>query len=306
MKHRTARKKLPLLTRRELLVAGSCAVLSRAAQSSSRMSVEAYIFQQYASRQHKKLGDVLDEVFPMASKAGFRNIELNQEFFAPALRHRTLALLRSNDLAMPSVYVGGAMHETTLADQTIQRALEIGAICKPFGCKAIVNNPDPKPGGAGKTDGELEIETASLNRMGRLLHGKGFQLRVHHHTPEMADNAREWRYILHHTDPKYVSLCMDLDWVHQGGQDPLALLREAGSRVAEIHVRNSKDKLWLEAVEDGDVDYRKIASYLKQSGLKPLIVVELAYRPNTVVTRTLEEDLRLSRSYTEKIFAVGA
>ena len=83
---------------------------------------------------------------------------------------------------------------------------------------------------------------------------------------------------------------MDLDWVHQGGQNPLALLREAGPRVEEIHVRNSKNKLWLEAVEDGDVDYRKIAAYLKQSGLKPLIVVELAYRPNTVVTRPLEED----------------
>jgi len=306
VKHQAVTNKCMFLNRRELLIAGSCAVLSSAAPGSSRMSVEAYIFQQYASRQHKKLGDVLDEAFSMTRKAGFRNIELNQEFFAPELRDRTLALLRSNNLAMPSVYVGGAMHETALADKTIQRALEIGAICKPFGCKAIVNNPDPLPGGAEKTDSDLKIETESLNRMGRVLRGEGFHLRVHHHTPEMVDSAREWRYILHHTHPKYVSLCMDLDWVHQGGQNPLALLREAGPRVEEIHVRNSKNKLWLEAVEDGDVDYRKIAAYLKQSGLKPLIVVELAYRPNTVVTRPLEEDLRLSRIYTEKVFGVSA
>jgi inosose dehydratase len=306
MKLPAAKKRVVLLNRRELLVAGSCALLSGAAPSSSRLSVEAYIFQQYAARQHKKLGDVLDEVLDMTRKAGFRNIELNQEFFAPEFRDRTLALLQSNGLSMPSVYVGGAMHETALADKTIQHALEIGAICKPFGCKAVVNNPDPKPGGAEKSDAELKVETKSLDRMGRALRAKGFQLRVHHHTPEMVDNAREWRYILHHTDPKYVSLCMDLDWVHQGGQHPLALLHEAGARVAEIHVRNSKDKLWLEAVEDGDVDYRKIAAYFKQSGLKPLIVVELAYRPNTVVTRSLEEDLRLSRIYTEKVFGVSA
>jgi sugar phosphate isomerase/epimerase len=306
VKHQVVTNKCMFLNRREFLIAGSCAVLSSAAPGSSRMSVEAYIFQQYASRQHKKLGDVLDEAFSMTRKAGFRNIELNQEFFAPELRDRTLALLRSNNLAMPSVYVGGAMHETALADKTSQRALEIGAICKPFGCKAIVNNPDPLAGGAEKTDSDLKIETESLNRMGRVLRGEGFHLRVHHHTPEMVDNAREWRYILHHTDPKYVSLCMDLDWVHQGGQDPLTLLREAGTRVEEIHVRNSKNKLWLEAVEDGDVDYRKIAAYLEQSGLKPLIVVELAYRPNTVVTRPLEEDLRLSRIYTEKVFGVSA
>jgi hypothetical protein len=31
-------------------------------------------------------------------------------------------------------------------------------------------------------------------------------------------------------------------------------------------------------------------------------VVELAYRPDTIVTRLLQEDLRLSRIYAEKIF----
>jgi inosose dehydratase len=88
--------------------------------------------------------------------------------------------------------------------------------------------------------------------------------------------------------------------------DPLQLLREAGKRVTEIHVRNSKNKLWLEAVEDGDVDYRQVADLLNQEAVKPLVVVELAYRENTVVTRPLEEDLRLSRIYTEKIFGIKA
>ena len=38
----------------------------------------------------------------MTHKAGFRNIELNQEFFVPELRDQTLALLRSKlVLAMP-------------------------------------------------------------------------------------------------------------------------------------------------------------------------------------------------------------
>jgi inosose dehydratase len=61
---------------------------------------------------------------------------------------------------------------------------------------------------------------------------------------------------LHNTDPQFVTFCIDLDWVHQGGFEPLDLLHEAGNRVREIHVRNSKDKLWLEDLEDGDIDYR--------------------------------------------------
>lgn len=292
-------------TRRQVLLTGVGALF--AGQSAeSRMSVEGYIFQQYAEGQRKHLADVLDEIFPMARNAGFHNIEINNAFFVPEIREKVEGLLKANQLKMPSVYVGGAMHERSAADKTMATALKIGEICRPFGCEAIVNNPSPKPEPEEKTDEELRTQAESLNRMGRVLKGKGFQLRVHHHTPELENNAREWRHILHNTDPSYVTLCLDLDWVHQGGFKPLDLLKEAGKRVTEVHVRNSKDKLWLETLDDGDVDYHEIARYFKEEKLKPLIVVELAYRKNTPVTRPLGEDLRLSRLYAEKVFGIRA
>ena len=272
----------------------------------SRLSVEGYIWQQYAERQGKPLKAVVGEVLSMARQAGFQNVELNQAYFTPELQTEVLAALKANQLLMPSVYVGGVMHEPKEAAKTIALAVEVSGICRPFACNAVVHNPSPKPGGAEKTDEELKRQSDALNRMGRALKAKGFQLRVHHHTPEMVSNAREWRYILKTTDPDFVWLCMDLDWVHQGGQDPLALLKEAGSRVAEVHVRNSKDKLWLESFEPGDIDYRAIAEYFDARHLDPLIVVELAYRKNTVVTRPLAEDLRVSRIYAEKVFHVKA
>lgn len=295
-----------MLTRREWLLFAAAGALSSAAERTSRISVESYIFQQYAQRQKKPLGDVIDEIFPMVQKAGFHNIELNPAFFTPELQERVLAQLRSHLLSMPSVYVGGGMHTEALEEKTTKQALEIGRLCKPFGCVGIVNNADPKPGNVAKTDGELAFQSGAMNRLGRVLKENGFQLRIHNHTPEMVDNAREWRYMLHNTDGQYVTFCVDIDWVHQGGLDPLELLREAGKRVTEIHVRNSKDKLWLEAVEDGDVDYRQVAELLNREDVKPLVVVELAYRENTVVTRPLEEDLRLSRIYTEKVFGIRA
>jgi len=48
------------------------------------------------------------------------------------------------------------------------------------------------------------------------------------------------------------------------------------------------------------------AAAVAAAGLAPLVVVELAYRPNTVVTRSLREDLRRSRIYAERIFGVNA
>ena len=58
---------------------------------------------------------------------------------------------------------------------------------------------------------ELNVQADSLNRMGRTLDEHGFQLRVHHHTPQLIDNAREWHRILLHTDPEYVDICVDVD-----------------------------------------------------------------------------------------------
>src|SRR5258708_9691459 len=119
-----------------------------------------------------------------------------------------------------------SMHDQQLADQTIARALEVARACREFQCRAIVNNPDTKPANGRKSDGELAVQAESLNRMGRSLTEHGFQLRVHHHTAELAEDAREWRHILHNTDSKCVSLCLDIEHAFHGGVDPNALIRE--------------------------------------------------------------------------------
>ena len=101
-------------------------------------------------------------------------------------------------------------------------------------------------------------------------------------------------------------MCLGIGWVNQGGQDPLALLRAAGKRVACLHLRNSNQKVWLESFGNGDIDYPAIAAYLTSARLQPLLVVELAYAHQTVITRPLEEDLKLSRVYAEHTFRVKA
>ena len=294
------------MTRRELLLAATGASVSSAAPRTSPIAVEGYIFQQYAQSLKQPLQNVIGQVLPMARSAGFRNIELSPAFLAPEMRAQVLSLIRSQGLLMPSLYVGGPMHEKSEAERTIATALEFGNLCAPFGCKAIVNNPDPKHGDESKTDAELAIEAESLNRMGRTLAQHGFQLRVHHHTPQLAENAREWRHILHHTDPEYVHMCVDVDWAYEGGFEPIAFLAEVGKRLREIHVRSARNKVWLEDLEDSDIDYRKVAQYLRTEQLAPMIVAELAYRSNTAITRPLLEDLRLSRIYAERVFGLGS
>lgn len=101
-----------------------------------------------------------------------------------------------------------------------------------------------------------------------------------------------------------VSCCVDVNWAVRGGQEPVAFLREAGNRLTSLHLRNNQEGVWMEDFGAGDIDYGKIADYLKEIAFSGYLVVELAYEKRTKITRSLEEDLRLSRLYAEEIFGL--
>jgi inosose dehydratase len=285
------------------LLAGS---VCYGAPAQGRLLAQAYVWQQWASSNKKKLAEAIDEIFPATRRAGYHHMELTSAFFAPDIRERTISLAQASGLDVPIVYHGGTLHEPDAAAKTIAEALEFADVAKPLGVKAVNTNANPKAGRAPKTEDELAAQAKALNTFGEKLHDRGLQFQLHSHDPELAQNAREWRYMLNHTDPKLVSLCADVHWLFRGGQDPYALMAEAGKRVASLHLRNSVNKTWSESLGDGDVDYRRVASILHKSGIKPYLVVELAYEKETHPTHKVEEDMLSSRTYAEKVFGVKA
>src|SRR5579884_2012241 len=119
------------VSRRTALGAMAGLPLLAAPTQKSQLSVEGYIFEQYANEQKRPLEEIIPNALTMAQNAGYRNIELNPQFFAPAFRGRTLELLRQHGFAMPSVYVSGALHEAQLAANTIRNAVAIAELCQP-------------------------------------------------------------------------------------------------------------------------------------------------------------------------------
>jgi inosose dehydratase len=286
---------------------GSLSLAAAKAPSGYRpkLSMASYIFIQRFETEKKPLADGVEEMLSTAHRAGFRRVELTAEFLTAELRSRTFALLKQNKLELPTVYAGSTMHEPQAADKSIREIVDLAEAIKPAGVKAIVTNPSPMPQHAQKSEGELSVQVRALNRLGSELRKRDMELMIHHHTPELVDNAREWRYELAHTDPSVVACCVDVDWAVHGGQQPVPFMREAGSRLASLHLRNTSGGVWLEDFSDGDIDYHKVADYLKQISFKGYLVVELAYEKQTRVTRSLEEDLRLSRQYAQRVFGLS-
>lgn len=298
-----------ILTRREALAAA--AMLAgrpsfAAAAYRPKLAVASYVWTQQFHSQKKTVAEGLDEAFAATRRAGYRRIELMSSFFQPDVIENTLKALKEHRLEAPSVYNGGPMHTASEADKTIAGTLQAAAGARRADAEILNFNPSPKPKRERKSDAELDAQARYVNQLGDLLRRQGMRLALHHHDPEMAENAREWRHLLNNTDPKLVSFCIDVDWVRRGGQDPMALLREAGARLASLHLRNSRQDVWTEEFGEGDIDYRPIADYLKKSRFQGLLIVELAYQKETKVTRPLEENLKLSRRFAEKTFGVSS
>src|SRR5207248_3953243 len=96
------------MTRRGFFVAATVVSAWSATPKKSKLSVEGYIFEQYAQALKRPLEAVMDQVLPMARAAGFRNIELSSDSFPPEGRERPLSIIRQQGLLMPSLYVGGS------------------------------------------------------------------------------------------------------------------------------------------------------------------------------------------------------
>lgn len=294
-----------MTTRREFLASALAApLLAAEAGEKPRLIAQVYVFTQELSRRKVSLPAGLEEIFATTREAGFHGMELMSQMFTPELRGRTVEFARKHGIDVPLTYCGGRMHAPEDAARAISNALSLAEVSAPAGTVAIDMNPDPI--GRAKTDAELSVQADNLNRLGEALRKRGQRLFVHHHTPEMSGNAREWHHILTHTDPALVWLTVDTHWAFRGGQDWMAIVREAGKRVASFHLRNSVDGVWSESFGEGEVDYTKLAEYLRETKLRPYLEVELAYEANTPHTRSLMENLRMGREYAERVFDVRA
>ncbi|MGQ9915947.1 MAG: sugar phosphate isomerase/epimerase family protein [Bryobacteraceae bacterium] len=291
------------MNRRTFIAAAAPAALA-APEYAPVLQAGVYVWTQHYSRLGRRAVDHVQEICMALARAGYRDVELMSLFFEPGLDRITFQALEQAGLACSCVYNGGPMHTRAAARQTIANTVELAQrILRHRPLEAIVFNPDPV--GRPKTGEELMVQADALNTLGWALWNSGVRLMLHQHAPELAENGREWRFMLANTEPRWLRVCLDTHWVYRAGLDVMTLLKECGSRLYGLHVRNSRDGVWTEDFGDGDVDYRAVAEHLRRTGFSGYLSVELAWDKQTKITRPLEENLRRSRQYAENVFGIA-
>lgn len=296
-----------------LAVSAGAAVLSEAARAEQTaapfpLSCNQYSWITFYARDGKDWGKD-----PDASLAEFASTGLKA--YEPAFNNadevtKLLPVLKKHRLAMPSVYVNTSLHEAAEGAKSIESVLSIADALKPADTKIIVTNPNPIQWGSdkNKSDEQLTEQAKNLDKLGEELRKRGMTLAYHTHDVELRAAAREFHHMLLATDPKNVSLCLDVHWVYRGsGNSQVALfdiVKLYGKRIAELHLRQSKGGIWQETFTEGDIDYPKLVQMLDSAGVKPHLVLEQCLEKTSPKTmdgvRAHKEDL----VYMKKVFEV--
>ena len=221
-------------------------------------------------------------------------------------------LLKKHGLEMRSLYVNSVLHEKEKAEASIEAVLAIARKAKDLGTEIIVTNPSPIRWGGpeNKDDAQLKLQAASLEKLGRRLREMGLVLSYHNHDIELRNAAREFHHMMVGTDPACVTLCLDAHWIYRGaGNSQVALfdvLKLYGTRITELHLRQSKNGIWTEAFGEGDIDYEAVAKHLLEITVRPHIVLEQAVETGSPKTMSITEAFQKSSQYARQIFATFA
>jgi inosose dehydratase len=290
------------------LAAVTPAAMSAVAQAASKklhVACNQYSWSVFYQREKKDFNASLDAGLADVAASGIDGFEPGVgglEQIEPMI-----PLLKKHGLEMRSLYVNSTLHDPAQADKSIETVLAAAAKAKTIGTRIIVTNPSPLRWGGqqDKTDEQLKTQAQALNKLGAKL--MGLTLAYHNHDMELRNAAREFHHMMVGTDPHNVTLCLDAHWIYRGsGNSQVAMfdvVKLYGSRITELHLRQSQNGVWTEAFGPGDIDYPRLADQLRKIGVKPLLVLEQAIGSGSPNTSKPVEAFKQSTAYTRRVFA---
>jgi sugar phosphate isomerase/epimerase len=155
-----------------------------------------------------------------------------------------------------------------------------------------------------KADADRAIK--AFNAGGKVLKENGITFKYHVHGYEFQPygSGTLFDYLVENTDPKYVSLQMDVMWTHFGGGDPAGLLKKYGKRWVSLHLKDfrkgaPKDMTGLTGPENdvplgqGELDFVAILKEVNKIGIKHLFIEDESEKEL--------ETLPLSIAYLKKL-----
>jgi sugar phosphate isomerase/epimerase len=158
---------------------------------------------------------------------------------------------------------------------------------------------------AGMTLDDWKWNAEQLNRFGELAHKAGVRFGYHNHNIEFRsyDGVVAMDELIRITDPKLVTIELDVAWVATAGVDPVKYLKKHADRISLLHVKDvrkdAQETIELKAqtteVGSGKIDWKAFFAAAKPGQIKHYFVEQENFE------RSPLEAIKLSFDYLNKL-----
>jgi sugar phosphate isomerase/epimerase len=222
-----------------------------------------------------------------------------------ALQHRIYEI----GVQFTCINGGAAGAPDNFADPTLRQAVvenhfNMARFSRRFGCDHQKTNSGPRRTVDGNGVAETPLEdlkniALTMEAVGkRCTEELGIKFGFHAHLGSQVATERELMYVLENTNPDHVFFVLDTSMVNMAGIDPIVLAKRLGNRICEFHLKdNARNTLhgakppMVDMPKDyfnnpisyplgeGGVDFPGLVDYLRTSGWRGHLVVELETSP---------------------------
>jgi sugar phosphate isomerase/epimerase len=241
---------------------------------------------------------ILDNVFSDLSYAGYAGVELMEIILKrEGAVERLKSLIAKHHIPVSGTSYNGDMWNKAQQQQILEdMELVLERLRAVGGTRLGLTVGDAR---RMKTKAELDVQAETLKRILQLCAKNGISPNMHNHTFEVTNNLHDLKGTIARVPE--LKLGPDLNWLVRGGVDPVWFIKEYGSKIVYMHIRDQDAAgKWTEAVGTGVTDFKAIAKALKDINYKGDAAVELAF--DNPPKNEVREDWKQSRAFVKQTF----
>lgn len=197
---------------------------------------------------------------------GLRATELGPEGWLPTDADRLRELLDGYELRLVGGFVPLVLHDRNQADATRDTAERAARLLAAAGAEVLVSSADGSPDGPASgrlAASERTQMVESLAAVDEIAAEHGLTHALHPHVGTRLETPADVEYL---TEASSVRWCLDTGHLTLIGVDPLSLAREAGDRIAHVHLKDVELSL-ADGLRSGTVSHREAT---RQGLFRPL------------------------------------
>jgi sugar phosphate isomerase/epimerase len=210
--------------------------------------------------------DLLLTAVKEMKELGFQGFETNIRFLRPQLSRvsEARAALDAIGLEFVAAHTGLPNYEAIGFEKAASEVAKTAAQAKQFGAKALVISNKGLSRNGEFSPQALENKVRILNLAGRSCAEAGVAMTYHNHQPEFRKNAAEETGLVENTDPKLVSLMLDIGHAWIADPDVISFFEARHTRVFGLHVRDFHNNVSV-PLGQGEFPLRALAEAIRKT-----------------------------------------